>query len=344
MTDEFEYNTENIQPDPIDTIVRPDPKHFSTELTYLLRESEDMRLRYMKQHRFQKNVALTLGLLSIALGAGGFGWFLLVQVDLLRALACIVLAIVIPVALTIKTGNALRAYTRVYKTEFLPRIATAIGGLTFHQNRGVKEALAKQSGLLPAYEIYKAEDCFMGTYKGVNILFSEARLLMKNTLENPVFTGVFVLLELSRPLITGHTILTTDRALYNKGRTTRWKKLQDVPLSPDVTDDPARFHVLSSAPESVPLLLGKKLLMELEDIIEGFNNAPLSAAFFQEKYIFLMIPCARNLFEPSNIHIPVNTSRQALACKREVEQLLQIVDILELYRTSASDPAPTEGP
>jgi len=313
-------------------VFRPDPAHFSAEINALLRESEAMRLFYMKRHGRQKNIGTTLGLMSMLLGAGGFGWFLLVEADLMRALAAMTLAIIVPLYLSLKTENTLKLYTKAYKNNLLPRIAAALGGLEFHQNRGIKESLLKKTGILPAYDTYAAEDCFMGTYRGVKITFSEARLSLKQSRDIEPFSGVFVLLELDTPHFTGHTILTADQRLYDTWRTTRWQKLQTVPLSPEEAEDADCFHAVSSAPDTAANLLGKHLLKELADIMDSFNGAPLTAAFFQERFIFFMIPYARNMFEPSNIYLPMNTTRHALECKREIEQILQIIDVLQLYR------------
>jgi hypothetical protein len=173
----------------------------------------------------------------------------------------------------------------------------------------------------------------MGTYKGVKIIFSEARLLRKN--KAPVFSGIFVMLEIPQDVFQGHTILTADIPKYQKWRTSRWAKLQDVEIATQGSEA-LRFKILSDQPLMAQKLVTEILLKELSEISELYENATMSVALFRKKFIFMMIPYARNLFEPSNVDLPIATRQHALNCKREVEQILQIIDVLELYQKQSA--------
>jgi len=247
-----------------DSVSRSDDATFRAKINALSQDAEALRLSYMKKHRTRGNIAMTIGLISLTAGASGFGWFLLVEADLVRAVGSIALAIVIPVLLNLWSAGMLRDYERAYKSQFLPRLADAIGGFKFHPARGISSKIISKTGLIPAHDIYRAEDCFMGKYKGVKVLFSEARLLRKQARHEPVFDGVFVLLETPAAVIEGHTILTADQALYQKWRPSRWAKLQDVPLKTE-EEYAQRFQAVSDKPETAALLIGDRLLKELSE-------------------------------------------------------------------------------
>ena len=41
------------------------------------------------------------------------------------------------------------------------------------------------------------------------------------------------------------------------------------------------------------------------------------------------------MFEASNMYVPVATKQHALQCKKEIEQILEIIDLFELYKTDS---------
>ncbi len=312
-------------------IARTRDEDFSARIEMLIRDAEDSRLSYMKRHRMRGNITLGFGLISMTMGAMGFGWFLLMRMDIISAVLSMLAAIVLPAILHVWHASVIRDYQKNYKTTFLPRLAKALGGFQFHPNRGIGKNIISRTGILPKYHSYSAEDCFMGSYKGVKVLFSEARLMPKRKSAEPIFDGIFVLLEIPTSVIEGHTILTADRRAVKKWASTRWKKLSPLSLSTEGKDW-GKFSAFSDNPESAKLLIGDRLLKELSEASEIFDNAPLSAAFFKEKFIFLMIPYSGDMFEASNIHLPVATKQHALQCKREIEQILEIIDVFDLYQ------------
>lgn len=308
---------------------------FEEQVDRLINEAENMRMSFMKRHRTRGHITSTVGLISVILGASAFGWYFMVDVDLVKATGMMMLGVAIPLFLHLWAGSILQDYKKSYKSVFLPKLAKALGGFKFHPTRGIGLKIISKTGLIPPHEVYSAEDCFMGKYHGVKVLFSEARLLYKKAYLEPIFDGIFVLLEIPQGIIEGHTILTADDEMIKKWRTTRWKSLQDVDVKTG-NEDWDRFHAYSDNPEAAKLLIGERLLKELSEAADIFDNAPLSAAFFRGKFVFLMIPYKGDMFEASNIHMPVATKQHALQCKREVEQILEIIDVFDVYQAKKS--------
>lgn len=320
---------ENVQPDT--ELASRDDRAFNQDMDALLDSAETMRLNAMKVQRNRGFIAMSVGLATICVGAAGFGWFLLVEAQLVRGLGAIVLGVVIAAALHIWSGQALKQYERDYKHKFLPRMAHILGGLKYYPSRGISEKLLKRTGVIPSHEVYDAEDCFMGQYKGVKVLFSEARLRFKKAYEEPAFNGIFVLLEASKANIEGHTIVTANKEMVQKWGATRWKKLQALDHKPEnPTWD--RFSIYSDTPDAAEGLVDEKMFKELAEASDIFDKSPITAVFFAKKFIFMMIPYEGDMFEPSNIHVPVTTKRTAIQCKKELEKILEIIDIFELYQ------------
>ena len=311
---------------------RRDDAQFQNESEALIAEAEDRRLHFMKKHRNRHYLWMTVCILCITAGASGFGWFLLVEGNISTALMLMCGSIGLPILLHFWTGGPIKHYQVDYKKTFMPKMAKALGGLRFHPERGIGAKIIGRTGVVPQHDIYHAEDCFMGVYKGVKVILSEATLLSKKNKREPAFKGVFALMELPSPVLEGHTIITADKKMAEHNARTRWQKLQPVKLN---TDNPKWniFHAFSDAPaaaEKIP----DALLKELAETAEVFGNVPLTAALFGKKFIFLMIPCKEDMFEASDIFVPVATKQHALKCKKEIEKLLEIIDVMEVYKAS----------
>ncbi len=310
---------------------RTDEARFSKALSALINESEDMRLKRMKQYRARNFIALNANIFFTIVGAAGFGWFFLVKATLLPAVFSILAPLVPIIFLNLWAKKPIKTYQDEHKTVFMPKLAKTLNGLSFHPKRGVSAKIIEKLAVIPAHDEYKAEDCFMGTYKGVKVIFSEARLYTKAQKDEPIFDGIFVLLETKEEVIEGHTIITANDKMVKSYASTRWKTMNKVHISTS-NPDWENFHIYSTKPDSAELMIGDRLLKELYEASEIFNNAPLTAVLFGKKYVFIMIPYSNDMFEPSNLFVPIKTQSQAMQCKKEIEQLLEIIDVFDLYK------------
>lgn len=326
-------NKKSQQPDIQQTdIQRRDDRQFQADMKQLIHESENTRLAFMKKQRFRGFVSLTSIILSVLIGAGGFGWFLLVEADIVMASLCMVCAVILPIIINIWSDMPIKNYNIHYKDVFMPKMAEALGGFKFHPKRGISSKIISKTGVLPRHDIYEAEDCFIGKYNGVKVIFSEARLYNKNKNHPPVFDGIFVLLETHSKIINGHTIITADLDMVQQYADSRWNKLKTVSINSTIPDW-NNFQVFSDTPENATSLICEKLQKELSEAAVTFDNSPMSTVLFREKFIFMAIPYEQDMFEASNIYIPIVTKQHTLTCKKEIEQILEIVDIFDLYRT-----------
>lgn len=315
---------------------RIDDKRFTKKLDLLIKESEDMRIARMKQHRTRGFVAMNLTILFVLLGIAAFGWFFLMEGQLLLGVGLFFLSVVPSFFLYPWADRPLKAYVREHKTVFMPKLANTLNGLSFHPSRGVSSKVIGKLAVIPAHDVYKAEDCFMGRYKGVKVIFSEARLYSKAQKDQPVFDGIFVLLESPEDVIEGHTIISANSKMVKAYEKTRWKSMQRVSVS---VSNPEwdKFDIFSTKPDAAELMVGERLLKELAEAADVFDDAPLTAVMFGGKYIFMMIPYAPDMFEASDLFVPVATQSKALKVKKEVEQLLEIVDVFDLYKPMKTD-------
>ena len=303
----------------------PEEHLLTHDLKAVIDRGEDMRVAFMKEHRGRSFVAMTLSLLIITAGGAAFGWFLLVQGDMLRALGFMILALAPPAFLYVWANGPIKEYKHQYKASFLADLAKAMGNFKYYPTRGIASNILSKTGIVPAHGHYSAEDCFMGTHSNAKIILSEARLKRQESDKAYIFDGIFALVELAQPSFEGHTIVTADAALAQ-----RMTKLSPIPLTG--TGYEGTLSCFSNNAANAPRFQDKSLLKEVSELVSVFEDAPLSAAFFRKKYIFIAIPHQADMFEPSTINVPITTTNTALRCKQEIEQILSIIDLMDVYQ------------
>ena len=321
----------SIENEEIRDISRSEDKIFNKDIEKLIAESEEMRLKRMRQHRMRSFTSINLSILLFLVGVIGFGWFFLIEAQLMPSVISILAPILPAILLNVWAARPLKIYIKEHKSIFMPKLANTLNGLKFHPSRGVNEKIIDKLAVMPSYDNYKAEDCFMGRYKGVKVIFSEARLYHKKAKGRKVFDGVFILLETPKEVIEGHTIITADMDMVKKYAGSRWSKMTKVNIN---VSNPEwdKFHIYSTAPQSAELMVGDRLLKELSEAADIFDDADLTAVLLGGKYMFIMIPYAKDMFEASDLFVPVTTKGQAMRCKKEIEQLLEIIDVFDLFK------------
>ncbi|MCD8525652.1 MAG: DUF3137 domain-containing protein [Alphaproteobacteria bacterium] len=296
---------------------------FTRQIEEITKRAEDFRMEKMRRYSGRTGVSLIVGMLAMLAGASGFGWYFLMEGHLPKALGCIVIALAVPAWLHYWAGGPIRTYQQEFKTKFMPDLAKALGGLRFFPKRGISENLVRRSGIIPAFDDYRAEDCFMGRYGGVKIILSEARLSLK---KRPVFDGIFALLDIENGHFEGTTIITADPALQRSAS----KTLTNCPISHGVYAQ--KLSVFTNIPNHPSKLAAdENLLKEIYEMSVLFDDAPLTAIFWNKRTIFIAIPYAGDMFECSHMFVPVTTHSTALQCQKEISQILSIIDIVKLY-------------
>jgi hypothetical protein len=316
---------------PFDPVERVNDALFEAEIDKLISYAEDLRIGLIRKHRTRNNLATAAFILLVLGGSLGFGYFLFFKGRIDIGVICVMISIALSFSVHLWAEKPLEEYKQQYKHKFMPKLAKLLGGLRFYPARGIGRKVLSKTGVLPKFESYKAEDCFMGEYKGVKVIFSEARLFASERSSEPVFDGIFVLLEAPRGVFDSHTILTSDHRMIQSYASKRWQKLQAVNLPPP-PEGAEHFRAYSSNPESAGALINERLLKELAEASQIFNEAPITTVMFRKKYIFMMIPYAQDMFEASNLHVPVKTRQHAQQCRHEINQILEIIDVFNLFR------------
>lgn len=222
-----------------------------------------------------------------------------------------------------------RQYARAYKAEILPEITRLFGEFDYAPKGKIPMEAMKPSRIVPSHTRYSAEDHFSGRYRGVGIAFSEIVLKRKSGRSTTtVFKGLAILLTYDAQKFHGHTILTRDRGAIGEWLQAKTAKLERA----DLTDPEfeKRFDVFTSDQVEARYLIDPAIVENIKALHAEFEGKDFRAAFFEDR-VLVLIASSKNHFEPAAIDQPAYDAAGVLSMKREVGQILSIVDRLALY-------------
>ena len=308
-----------------------DEQEFLDQCKTYLEKLETVRLDKLKNYKWRKKISIPIA--SVLTPVCGYidYWLLMLQRgsdDGLAGLTVIALG-----ALYQWVTSPKRQYARAYKKEMLPKIIELFGDFSYDLKGRIDEFISKKSKIFPRYDRYESEDYFSGSYKQTNIEFSEINLKQrrrsgKRTRYVTVFKGLAVLLSVNSKRFYGHTIV--DK---NKSKTSEWFKEKSTKLKRANLVDPKFediFDVYTNDQVEARYLIDPIIMDQFQALEKEYDGKGITAAFYEDK-LFILIPSDHNHFEPMDIFTPATDIKSVLSMKREVQQILSLVDHLSLY-------------
>lgn len=236
-----------------------------------------------------------------------------------------------------------RQYTKAYKENILPEIAKLFGDFVYELKGQISFAKMWDSKIMPTHDRYSSEDYFRGQYKGVGIEFSEIHLETERQNSkgrksyHTVFKGLAILLDMKSKKFYGHTTLQRDR-----GKISEWFKEKSSKMKRANLVDPEFekiFDVYTNDQVEARYLIDPLMIDRLKGLQEEYGGNGLTAAFYENKMLVL-IQSAHNYFEPADISVPAADPASILTMKREIGEILSLIDQLSLYDPNAVHDSP----
>lgn len=226
-----------------------------------------------------------------------------------------------------------RQYTSAYKVEILPALANLFGKFTYTSGGRIPVELMLPSKILPKHDKYDSEDHFIGKYKEVGIQFCEIDLQERRRSKNrtyyvTIFKGLAILLDMHKKRFYGHTILDKDR-----GKISEWFASRSHGLKKANMVDPAfekLFDAYTNDQVEARYLIDPVMIEKLKALYEEYDGEKMVAAFYESKMLIL-ISSKHNHFEPADISVPATDPQSVLNMKKEIGEVLSIIDQLDLY-------------
>lgn len=292
---------------------------------------EVVRQEKFKIYQRRKMIAWPAGaILGPALGYVDY-WLLLLQSSNDDGAAG--LSVVFMGALYAWVTQPKRQYAAAYKNEILPRLAGLFGNFKYSSGGQIPVEQMRPSKILPKHDKYESEDHFIGKYKEVGIQFCEINLQERRRSKNrtyyvSIFKGLAILLDMSKKRFYGHTILDRDRGKISEWFTSRSHGLKKANMVDPEFEK--LFDAYTDDQVEARYLIDPIMIEKLKALQEEYDGDKMVAAFYDSKMLIL-ISSKHNHFEPANITIPATDPESVLTMKKEIGEVLSIIDQLDLY-------------
>ncbi len=234
-----------------------------------------------------------------------------------------------------------RQYASAYKVEILPKLANLFGNFSYTPGGQIPVHLMQPSKILPAHDKYESEDHFIGKYKEVGIQFCEINLQQRRRSKNrtyyvSIFKGLAIMLDMSKKRFYGHTILDKDRGKISEWFTSRSHGLKKANMVDPEFEK--LFDAYTDDQVEARYLIDPVMIEKLKALYEEYDGEKMVAAFYESKMLIL-IASNHNHFEPANITVPATDPESVLNMKKEIGEVLSIIDQLDLYDPRKVDEA-----
>lgn len=300
-----------------------------------LKALEEIRLEKLKIYQRRKKIAIPLAWVAAPFCLISDYLLLIVQHASSDSFAGV--TILVMGAIYAWATHPRRQYAKAYKTEILPRIAGLFGNFTYSVDGKIDMNALMPSKIVPGHNRYSSEDYFTGEYKGITLEFSEITLKQKsgsgkNSNTTTKFKGLAVLLNTKHKRFFGHTILDRNSSALSQWFKEKTNKLERA----DMVDPEFEkiFDAYTNDQVEARYLIDPLMIERLKGIYQEYKGDKMAAAFFDNKML-IMIDSNHNHFEPANIHTPATSPDSILSMKREIGQILSIIDKLSLYDAKA---------
>ena len=278
--------------------------------------------RLDKERKSSKSIIgfLNIILVSIIL----FGIWLIHQSTFSIEGVIFILSIIIVVIFFINTLIA-KGFENKVKRVVMPSLMKAFGDFVWVECEVLDRYTLKETRLFDRFENKTDDDCFFGTYKGLNINIDETELTYTTRdskgrrRTHTEFKGVIIEIDVKKPF-KGHTIIR-NREIINK------KVYQEVKL-----EDPEfsrKYFVYATDQIESRFLLTTSFMERFKNIKNTFGGTHIQASFNDNKMI-IAISTPKDLFKLGNLNIPITDTKPFNVLLSEFISILSIVDELKL--------------
>ncbi len=227
-----------------------------------------------------------------------------------------------------------RSYVKSYKASILPQVARFLGLTRYEMDGIIPIGELLNSGILPSHDVYDSEDYFEGNYKGAQLRFAQVTFKRresdgKRTRYVTVFKGLALMIGLPKPKFYGHTILTANHSGIGSWFESKATGLQRADMVDPVFEK--KYDVYTSDQVEARYLIDPAMIERINELEKVYVSTGVSMSY-QQGSVFALIACNKDYFEPPDITIAATDIDAMLEIKRELGQVLNLVDYLDIYK------------
>lgn len=212
------------------------------------------------------------------------------------------------------------------KKRIMPSLMSAFGHMNWTANRVVDPSEVQNFKIFSYWEYMSTDDNFYGTYKGLPLNISEARLYYetrdskgrKST--HTIFKGAIITIGVAKSFV-GHTIVR-KRAFLGNNKCYQEVKLEDPEFS-------KMFYVDSNDQVEARYVLTTAFMERFKKIRNAFSAEHAECAFKNNK-LMLALSTNKDLFALGNFKTPLTNTKPFTEFLTEIISIYEMIDMLKV--------------
>ena len=182
----------------------------------------------------------------------------------------------------------------------------------------------KIANILPKFDFLEYDDCFIGSYKGVNFVIEEVNASVKRTDGSPysVFRGAVIRFKDFNKKFKGHTIIKPDIYIFSPSKKLHKAEMEDIVFEKD-------YNVFTNDDVEARYLITTSFIDRIKSIKSVFNANKVFVSFICGNF-FLGLKTYENLFDYGQIFNSLNDSKPFIKMSEEIISILKLIDHFKL--------------
>lgn len=219
-----------------------------------------------------------------------------------------------------------KRFETTLKKRIMPSLMSAFGHMNWTTNRVVDPSEVQNFKIFSYWENMSTDDNFYGTYKGLPLNISEARLYYETRDSkgrrhtHTVFKGAIITIGVAKPFV-GHTIVR-KRAFLGNNKCYQEVKLEDPEFS-------KMFYVDSNDQVEARFVLTTAFMERFKKIRNAFGAEHAECAFKNNK-LMLALSTNKDLFALGNFKTPLTDTKPFTEFLTEIISIYEMIDMLKV--------------
>ena len=314
--------------------------HYNRYILPYVENFEQQRIKALNKVRFRSHLLIPIIIATLTLFFKYLPWQTVNNpAGPLDDPIFLIISLIVSAIAIIFASYPLIQYQQTVQTTIYPNIFNFFGNFQYSTNSEFPMQDVAIFDILPYYDNQFLTNSVCGTYKEVDLYFTQAQLTEQVQINNTdktrtktvlVFKGILLLFSINKPF-AGKTIIKTEKNTFAKLLDVISTKMSRVKLEDPVFEK--KFEVYATDQIEARYLLSTSFMERLLKLAALFDNANLQCSVC-EKQLFIMIPSLKpyfnnnSAFEPANFVADINNI---------IDQMNIIFEIIETLKLNATN-------
>ena len=182
--------------------------------------------------------------------------------------------------------------------------------------------LYRNANVLPKFDFLEYDDCFVGSYKGVNFVIEEVNAIVKGNKNYSVFNGVVIRFKDFNKKFKGCTVIQPDIYFFSPSKNLHKTEMEDIVFE-------SEYNVYTNNDVEARYLITPSFMDRIKSIKSVFKSDSAFVSFICGNF-FLGLKSYENLFDYASMEKSLSDPKPFVKMSEEIISILKLIDHFKL--------------